>query len=296
MLPSWYSDYKSFIDKSIESYLKTYFNNKVCIWSEKFKDIILYATKWWKRIRSIFALEIYLIFSNKPLSTLDRDDDIVKFIISLECMHAYSLIHDDLPCMDDDEYRRWELTTWKKFGEYQAVLAWDLLNTLSFEILSQISDPKIAISLVQLLSSHTGFYWMVWWQVDDMYFECNKEALTHDNLVGLHNKKTGALIKSSIIWALIVANSNSDIEKYSIFWEKIWLAFQIKDDILDIEGSLKDTGKSVWWEKKGFVHFMWLEKTKKELEALIEYCLNSAKELNSEKLEFIVRYIGERKR
>ncbi|QFR39272.1 polyprenyl synthetase family protein [Candidatus Gracilibacteria bacterium 28_42_T64] len=296
MLPSWYSDYKSFIDKSIESYLKTYFNNKVCIGSEKFKDIILYATKGGKRIRSIFALEIYLIFSNKPLSTLDRDDDIVKFIISLECMHAYSLIHDDLPCMDDDEYRRGELTTWKKFGEYQAVLAGDLLNTLSFEILSQISDPKIAISLVQLLSSHTGFYGMVGGQVDDMYFECNKEALTHDNLVGLHNKKTGALIKSSIIGALIVANSNSDIEKYSIFGEKIGLAFQIKDDILDIEGSLKDTGKSVGGEKKGFVHFMGLEKTKKELEALIEYCLNSAKELNSEKLEFIVRYIGERKR
>jgi len=296
MLPIWYSDYKTFIDISINTYLNHYFTNKVSIWWEKFKEIILYATKWWKRIRSILALEMYLVFSNTSLSDLTINDDIVKFIISIECMHSYSLIHDDLPCMDNDEFRRWELTTWKKYGEYQAILAGDLLNTLSFEILSEINNNEHAIKLVKLLSFNTWLYWMIWWQVDDMYFEERIDNLNYDTLLKLHNNKTWALIKTSIIWALILSNNSDKIDLYSQFWEKIWLAFQIKDDILDVEWSLMQTGKSTGWEKKWFVYFMWIEKTKKELEALIHYCLDSAKELNSEKLEFIVRYIWERKR
>ena len=296
MLPIWYSEYKNFIDTSINTYLNKYFKNKISNWGENFKEIIFYATRWWKRIRSILALEMYLIFSHKTLSELNENDDIVKFIISIECIHSYSLIHDDLPCMDNDEYRRWELTTWKKFGEYQAVLAWDLLNTLSFEILSEIDNSIHAIKLVSLLSSNTWLYWMIWWQVDDMYFDEKKSELTYNNLVQLHNNKTWALIKSSIIWPLILSDNSNQIAKFTLFWEKIWLAFQIKDDLLDVEWSLIDTWKSVWWERKWFVYFLWIEKTKKELEALIEYCLHSAKELKSEKLEFIVRYIGDRNR
>jgi geranylgeranyl pyrophosphate synthase len=226
MLPNWYWKYKFFIDESIDSYLKNYFKEEITNnWLKKFKDIIFYWIKKWKRIRSILALEFFLVFSWKKIENINKNDDIMKFCISLELVHAYSLIHDDLPCMDNDDYRRWELTVWKKFSEYEAVLAWDLLNTLAFELLSEISDSKISVELIKLLSRNIWFYWMIWWQVDDMYFEYNSKELSLKNLVKLHNKKTWALIETSILWWIILSRNSNNLTKYSDFWKKTWLLF-----------------------------------------------------------------------
>ncbi len=93
-----------------------------------------------KKIRAIFALEFYLVLSWKKISEIWNNDDIIKFCLALEFVHAYSLVHDDLPCIDNDDIRRSEPTVWKKFSENDAVLVWDLLNTLSFELLSDISS------------------------------------------------------------------------------------------------------------------------------------------------------------
>lgn len=295
MLPNWFNKYREFINNSINFYLEQYFEKNITNpWLTRFKEIIFYSMKWWKRIRAILALEFYLIFSWKKINDLNDNEDIIKFCIALELIHAFSLIHDDLPCMDNDEYRRWELTVWKKYSEYEAVLVWDLLNSLSFEILSELKDFEISIKLIKLLSRSIWFYWMLWWQVDDMYFEKNSEELNIDNLLLLHNKKTWALIKASITWWILLSWLKEKVIIFENFWKKIWLSFQIMDDILDIEWNLSQTGKSVWWEEKWFVYFLWIKQSKQYLSKLINESLELIKSLNSKKLNFLVNYIWKR--
>lgn len=304
MLPIWYWKYKDFIENSINQYLDNYLKDNTPWkksswgtnpWLERFKDAIFYAIWWWKKLRAILALEFYLILSWKSLEKIKYDDDIMKFCLAVELIHAYSLVHDDLPCMDNDELRRWQSTVWKKYSEYEAILIWDLLNTISFEILSEISDSELWMKLIKMLSNSVWFHWMVWGQVDDMYFEKNNDKLTLDSLLLLHYKKTWALIKASILGWVILSKDIKLIDRFKNFWEKIWLAFQVKDDLLDIEWNSEETGKSVWWEKKGFVYFKWVEATKLKLKNLINDSLELITDLKSEKLNFIVHYIQDRK-
>ena len=298
MLPKWYWKYRDFIEKSINRELDKYFKNKKIdtTWLKRFQEIAYYSTSWWKKLRAILSLEFFLILSWKKLKEIKKSDDIIKFCVAIELMHAYSLVHDDLPCMDNDELRRWQLTVWKKYSEYEAVLAWDLLWTMCYELLSEIKDKKIWLELVKIISKSTWFFWMVWWQVEDMYFEKNSENLTLENLISLEKKKTWAFIKASIIWWILLSWRTKKLNKLKDFWEKIWLAFQIKDDLLDVEWNQEETGKSVWWEKKWFVYFEWIEKTRKKLNILLQESLEIIKDLKSEKLNFLVNYIWERKK
>lgn len=297
MLPNWYNTYKNLIDNSVEKFLVEYFKSEKNPALETIKDGTLYACKWWKRVRSILALEFFNIFSWK--NSLE-DKDTIKFCIAIELLHSYSLVHDDLPAMDNDILRRWESTTWKKYGETNAILVWDLLNSLSFELLSEIWNTTI----IKYFWKAVWLNGMLWWQVLDLFYEKNPEELTLEYLIETHNKKTGALIKISILWALILANkerkekklTKSEIEKYEIFAEKLGLAFQIKDDILDVEWTKGETGKSIWWEEKWFVYFLGLEKSKKYLQDLLADCREIIGDLGSEKLEFLVDYIWNRKR
>lgn len=297
MLPEWYNNYKTVIEKYLENYLQEYFSEYIeNPWLKQVIDGVFYSVKWWKRIRAILALEFYFLLSWKTINDIWNQDDILKFCIALEIIHAYSLLHDDLPCMDNDEYRRGELTVWKKYGEANGVLIGDLLNTLSFEIVSDIKDSIISQKLTKLLSHSVWFHGMLWWQVDDLYFEKNFEKLNIESLTNLHNKKTGALIKASILWWIILAWAEEKIQEFWDFWSKIGLAFQIKDDLLDVEGTFEETGKSVWWEEKGFVYFLWVEKSREKLAELIRECLGDIMALKSYKLEFLVNYIGNRKK
>ncbi len=301
MLPNWYIEYKKLIDDSVKNYLTKYFKSEKNPWLNIIKQASLYATKWWKRIRSILALLFYLEFliphsissKGREVKQLWLDDDIIKFCVALELLHAYSLVHDDLPAMDNDILRRWEETTWKKFGETNAILVGDLLNSLAFELLADIWN----IEIIKNFWKAVNLNWMLWWQVLDIFYENNPEKLTLENLIDTHNKKTWALIIISIIWWIILSWYKWDFEKYEVFWKKIWLAFQIKDDLLDVEWTKQETGKSVGdWEQKGFVYFLWLEKTHKYLDDLIYECKQIIKELNSEKLDFLINYIANRKK
>lgn len=302
MLPNWYSDYKNLIDNSVENYLINHFNSEKNSWLDIIKESTIYSCKWWKRIRSILALEFYLIFSWKKIEDLKISSNIIKFCIALELLHAYSLIHDDLPSIDNDEYRRWELTTWKKYWEANAIFIWDLLNSLSFELLSEIWN----INIIKYFWEAVWIKWMLWWQVLDLFYEQNRDKLSLENLLEVHNKKTWELIKISVLWWIILANHTQSplisgeellVKKFWDFWEKIWLAFQVKDDLLDVEWTLEETGKSVWdWEEKWFVYFLWLEKTKNYLNNLISDCKNIIWDLKSEKLDFLVEYIWNRKK
>ena len=296
MLPNWYTQYKEHIDNSITNYLNTYFEGDYTQWMEDMKDIIHYSISGWKRIRSILALEFYLQLTNKDIWDTHHDSDIIKYIIALECIHAYSLIHDDLPAMDNDEYRRWNMTVWKKYWYASAILAWDLLNTLSFEIISSMSEPDLSQNLTQIISWATGYKGMIWWQIEDLFFESYPDRLNPDILKELHNKKTGALISASVLWWVILSKETRNIKKYEAFGKSLWLTFQIKDDILDAEGTLEETWKSVWWEQKWFVHFLGLEASKKHLNWYTQKNLEYIEWIHSEKLEFLVHYIAERKR
>lgn len=295
IIPNWYNQKKDFIQNAINSFLTKYFSNLSSEVLLEYKDVIFYSLKWWKKIRAILALILYLKFSWKKLEDLNLDDDIVKFCIAIECMHSYSLIHDDLPCMDNDEYRRWELTVWKKFWEYNWVLAWDLLNSLTFEILSSLKS-KNALQIINIVSNSVWIYWMIWWQLEDMFFEENISMLNQEKLSSLHNKKTWELIKSAFLWWIILSGQNIDLQKWQDFALNFWLCFQIKDDILDVEWTFLSTWKSVWWEKKWFVYVYWLEKSKEILNTLTNNNKNFIKDLDFEELNFLVDYVSNREK
>ena len=293
-LPNWYKEYKDFIGISIDKYFDTYLSIPMSSPLENFKQVVKYSCNGGKKLRSILALEFYLILSRKKFEEIKKDDDIMKLCVAIEIIHAFSLVHDDLPCMDNDELRRGVPTTWKKFTEYEAVLAGDMLNTLGFEIISDIKDPKISQELSKLISHSIGFYWMVWWQVEDMYFEENISEINEDILKSLHYKKTGKLIEASILGWIILSWERGNIDIFKDFWRKLWLAFQVKDDLLDLEGTAEETGKSVWWEEKGFVYLSGLEKTHKVLHEMISECKKISKNLWSEKINFIVEFVENR--
>ncbi len=295
-LPKWYSEYKEFIEHSIGLYLGRYLEVPMTRPLEDFKEIVIYGTQWGKRLRAILALEFYLSLTGKSLSGIRHDDDIVKLCIALEIMHAFSLIHDDLPCMDDDELRRWELTVWKKYSEYHAVLAGDMMNTLTFELIADIADPWYSQSIAKLISQSVWFYGMVGGQVEDMYYGQYPSELDHDTLIWLHGKKTGRLIEASIIAACILSGETTDREIYRNFGQKLGLAFQVKDDILDVEGTREETGKSVWGEMKGFVYLLWLDASKEILAREIIECKKIIWPLNSPKMDYLVEFIAERTR
>lgn len=297
MLPEWYGEYKHKVDILTQQFLKKYIQNaNPTLPLDEFMEVLKYSVQWGKRFRSVLALELYLQLSEKDISSIQDDDDIVKFMIAVEYIHSFSLIHDDLPCMDNDEYRRGHLTVWKKFWEYKAVLAGDTLNTLAFEILSEIQDPLIWQKLVKLLSKSTWVLWMIWWQIEDIYFENHFDEVTHDILEKLHFKKTGQIIIASILGAVILAQKEEKIEEFRKFGQDIGLAFQIKDDILDVEGDFEETWKSVGNEKKWFVYTLWIEKSKNQLDTLIKNCHNIIAPLKSEKLNFMVDYVKVRKK
>lgn len=294
--PIWYKDYKTLIESSISTYLDRYLALPMTKPLEEFKEVIKYAFRGWKKLRAILALEFYLSLKGKKFEDVGSDDDIMRVCIALEAVHAFSLVHDDLPCMDNDELRRWEPTIWKKYWEYNAVLVWDLLHSLCFENISDIKDPEKSRKISKLISHGVGYYGMLGWQVEDLYYEENISDIDSDVLRGLHAKKTGKLIEASILSWVILSWETSNIDIYWDFWKKLGLAFQVKDDLLDVEWTLEETGKSVWGEQKWFVYLLGVDATKKILHDMISECNQIAAKLGSEKIDFIVSYIENRKK
>ena len=198
-----------------------------------------------KKIRSTLILNTGKLFKI-------RENKLFSICAAVECIHSYSLIHDDLPCMDDDSLRRGKLSTHKKFGEATAVLAGNSLLTLAFEI---ISDKKNLLSLYQkneiirLLSNCSGHTGIAGGQELDLKFENKKKSLSQ--IIDMQRKKTGRLFNFCLQSTAIVANKN-ERERLSFgkLGEEIGLLFQISDDFLDIVGSKKLVGKPTKKDKK----------------------------------------------
>ena len=172
----------------------------------------------------------------------------VKSAIALEMIHSYSLVHDDLPALDNDDYRRGKLTTHKVFGEAEGILIGDSLLTYAFYVLSQknleLLSSKQIVNIISKTSEYAGINGMIGGQMIDIESENKKIDL--ETLKYIHIHKTGKLIKLPIEIACIIANVEKDkrevLEEYA---DLIGLAFQVKDDILDVEGTFEDLGKPV---------------------------------------------------
>ena len=157
---------------------------------------------------------------------------------AVELIHCYSLVHDDLPCLDNDEFRRGQLTCHKKFGEAIALLAGDALVTLAFEVVGQLKDSQKAHRILKELSQAAGTLGMVGGQVMDILLDKGEMDLT--TLDAIHIQKTGQLIKTSCLAGSIIAGANRDEERHILrFGEYLGFAFQIVDDILDGDGYLR---------------------------------------------------------
>jgi geranylgeranyl diphosphate synthase type II len=176
-----------------------------------------------------------------------RADDVLDTACALELIHAYSLIHDDLPAMDDDDYRRGRLTSHKVFGEAMAILAGDALLTLAFRLVAanaaRMATPAIVGAVVTEVADAAGTDGMVGGQVVDI--ESEGKAISPEMLDYIHLHKTAALIRAALrVGALLAGARAEQVEAIGQAGQSLGLAFQIVDDILDVEGSLAELGKS----------------------------------------------------
>ena len=167
------------------------------------------------------------------------------FAAALEMIHTYSLIHDDLPCMDNDDYRRGMLTNHKKYGEAMAVLAGDGLLTAAFQQLATAPlSAECRIKAVEVLSACAGELGMVGGQVLDMQSETRQ--CTKEEVIAIQSRKTGALIKAACLLGVLAGQGNAEqMQAAESFASDLGLAFQIRDDMLDIIGNAEELGKAV---------------------------------------------------
>ena len=222
-----------------------------------------------------------------------------------ELIHCYSLIHDDLPAMDDDDYRRGQLSCHKQFDEATAILAGDAIQPLSLEVLTSIEDPnleaKTKLEIINLFARACGPRGMVEGQNRDILAE--NKVLTEEELDELHYLKTGKLIEACVLCVcLMKKNIDKDlIKKLKTFSNKFGLAFQIRDDILDEIGDEETIGKPVKSDLKNnkstYPSILGIKKSQKKAELLIEEALLILKELpfNTEKLETLCELVVNRK-
>lgn len=204
----------------------------------RLRQAILYSTlNGGKRLRALLTL------ATGELCGVDKRT-LYPLAAAIECIHAYSLIHDDLPAMDDDDFRRGKPTCHRAFDEATAILAGDALLTYSFELLSHLPElsAEKKLEIIQLYSIAAGTRGMVGGQFIDL--ESEEKTITLHELETIHRKKTGALIKAAILAGAIAGNTDQETyDKLSVYADNIGLAFQIKDDILDITGTQEELGK-----------------------------------------------------
>lgn len=222
----------------VEGYLNSLLPLQHSLQKELYKAARYAVLEGGKRLRPLFCLavaELYGVHTEVALPPA----------CALELIHCYSLVHDDLPCMDDDDYRRGKPTVHRKFSEDVAVLTGDFLLTYAFEVLvsSKGLSAETKLHLTSVLARRIGGEGMIGGQLIDTRL-CR--PLTLEELVILHSKKTGALLKASFEFGALIANApKEELTLWKSFGEKIGLAFQIVDDILDVTASEKKHGCKV---------------------------------------------------
>lgn len=225
-----------------------------------------------KRIRPVLTLAACRLFGGQAEKAL-------PFACGLEMIHTYSLIHDDLPCMDDDDFRRGKPTNHKVYGEATAVLAGDSLLTAAFGVLAQAElSPEQIVRGVACLSQAAGPAGMAGGQVLDLLGE--GKTLTYDEIVQIQNLKTGCMIEAAVRLGAIAAGSTPEEEEaVAEYARKIGLAFQIRDDVLDVLGDEAELGKPIGSDqenqKSTFVGLKGIEGCEALIEELTEGAITS---------------------
>lgn len=231
-----------------------------------------------------------------------RDEDVMPTACALECIHVFSLIHDDLPCMDNDDYRRGRLTNHKVYGDAMALLAGDALLALAFQLIAEnvatVPADRVLPTL-RLIAEASGTWGMVGGQVVDM--ESQGQEVTTDTLQYIHAHKTGALLTASVLaGAMLAGASEEDVASLRAYGAHIGLAFQIADDILDVTGDEAKIGKPVGSDeerdKATYPKLYGLEESRRRAHAEVDAALHTltAFDLRAEPLRAIARYIVER--
>ena len=227
-----------------------------------------------KRLRPVLMHETYSLFGGS-------DGTVEPFMAAIEMIHSYSLVHDDLPALDDDEYRRGRKSTHAVYGEAMGILAGDALLNFAFETASlafDINPGKNTAKAFSLFAKKTGIYGMIGGQVVDV--ETEGKTIPQDTLRFIHEKKTGALIEAAMMTGAILAGaSEEEVETIGSVALDIGLAFQIRDDILDVTGTPEVLGKPVGSDEKNdkntYVKYFGLERAGKDVETISERALSN---------------------
>ncbi len=291
--PPFFQKYQVQIDLTLEKLIEAY-----TVADSRLARAIRYSTLLGgKRIRPILSLATANCFS-------DNIDRALPIACSIELVHAYSLIHDDLPAMDDDDLRRGQPTCHKAFDEATAILAGDALQTLAFEVISNTThiSAENRLLAIKKLSAAAGAKGMVYGQAYD--FESVGKALSLEQLAFMHQHKTGALIEAAVeIGALAAAEevSNEEFEALKQYAQAIGLAFQVQDDILDVISDTETLGKTqgadIALNKPTYPALLGLDGAKEKLSELhvasLE-ALENLKQRDTEQLSAISHYIVSR--
>ena len=262
MLREYLEEKKKIVEDSLIELLENYRGK----YPEKLAEAMEYAVmNGGKRIRPILMYMICDLFEKNNCKSYNKIKEIAN---ALEFIHCYSLVHDDLPSMDNDDYRRGKLTVHKKYNEAIGVLVGDVLLTEAFGIIanSKSLGDKNKVEIISKLSEYAGFFGMVGGQFVDMESENKKVEI--DTLKYIHAHKTGKLLTAAIELPMIALDIESEKREKMIEYSKLLgIAFQIKDDILDIEGNFEEIGKKsndAQNEKTTYPSIFGLEKSKKD--------------------------------
>ena len=292
-LKEYLADRKAAIDRALAGYLPGEENHPEMI----FQAVRYSVLAGGKRLRPILCLAAAEAVGGKC-------GPILPVACALELIHTYSLIHDDLPAMDNDDYRRGRPTSHRVFGEDVAILAGDALLTEAFRLMTRRDlmpgmPPERLLDAIGEIAEAAGFFGMVGGQVLDVRAEGEKADL--DTLHRIHRMKTGALIRVSLrAGAILSGASDEQLASLSNYGEQIGLAFQIVDDILNVEGDRtrlgKETGSDAARGKVTFPALMGVEASRTQVEALIREALYSLAFFDdrAEPLRRIARYLAER--
>ena len=286
------------IDEKLLSFLK---KNKIT--QKRLIDAFIYSTIGsGKRIRAYLLVEAFRLFDNMKFY-----DDALNIAASLELIHTYSLIHDDLPSMDNSLLRRGKKTCHIKYDEATAILLGDGLQSLAFEIITNNEltlDDRTKVNICNKLAEAIGFKGMVAGQMMDLISEGRYDKFNPDKkfIIQTQRLKTGALIDFSLQAGGIIGGAKkSELEILSGFGKRIGLAFQIVDDILDATSNEEDLGKTTDLDSKqgkvNFVTLLGLEKSRKKVEDLIIQAKSELEKfpVNTENLMKIAEFVETRK-
>lgn len=253
-----------------EEIIKAYLPKETGFQAEVLKAINYSILAGGKRLRPLLMGEAYQMFGGGKKT-------INPFMAAIEMIHTYSLVHDDLPAMDNDEYRRGRKTTHVMYGEAMAVLAGDGLLNYAFEtalqaFLEEPENPHIQRALM-VLAKKSGIYGMIGGQTADIAAENMGEAVTEDLLLFIHENKTAALIEASLMTGAILAGAEeTEIGLMERVGHNLGVAFQIQDDILDVTGNMETLGKQIGSDSKNhkitYVTLKGMEQAQKDQRAL----------------------------